>query len=186
MWLEEQIRPAVRVLTTNSNDAAFPSKVPTITEPINDGVYDLAGKGVGLIVPQCMKLWFIGLGANNDAFSVRILGWTRIGSGPNAGTLWFPTIIAEFTCVMGNFIGVAGSPVLDTEFFADTIAPVAARIRDRKIAAGTSLNSNYDILSPANDTPGHVIMPIRGFEKLEFIFDQTINTPTMNVLMSLL
>lgn len=171
-----------RALATNANTSSFASKVPTIAEPTNDGVLNLTADG--LFVAKKIKLWPIGLGSNNDAFSMRVLGW-HVCLLDGSKNLWFPTPIGEFACtISGTAIGVAGSAVLATEMFADTITPVATKIRDRVIGAGTAVNSNYEIESPTDDTIAHIIMPIMGFQKLEFQFDQTTNTPTMNVLYS--
>jgi hypothetical protein len=194
MQLEGITRPARRVWATNANTSSFASKIPTITEPTNDGILNLTpdsapgtayGDGISA---QFAKVWPIGLGANNDAFSLRILGWQRIGAGAPGSILWYPTIIAEVTCIMGNVTGVAGSPVPATEFFCDTIVLVAAR---QALVWGTisTADANWgriEILSPANDTPGYLIIPLYGYEKIELTFDQTTNTPTMNALVSLL
>lgn len=182
-----QTRPFQRALATNANTSSFASKIPTITEPINDGVLNLLGGG-GVLVPQFIMLIPIGLGANNDGFSMRLLGWRHIGGNANipVNRLWIPVIIAEYTVLLGNVTGIAGSPVLDTEFFADTMAPVAARQADDVIAAGTAVQTQYKLLSPVNDTPAHAVVPIDGWEKIEFQFDQTTNTPTCNCLYALL
>ena len=167
---------------TNENASSFASKIPTITEPINDGVIDVRSGG---IVASHVKLWPILLGSENDVTSMRVIGWHSVRLDTFI-TLWFPTIIGEFSCIASQAVGIAASAVLNTEAFCDTITPVAARTRDMKIAAGTSINSDYGILSPANDTAGHIIMPIGGFEKLELTSDQTTNTSTFNCLYSFL
>lgn len=185
MYNYDLIRKVARALATNASTSSFASKVPTIAEPTNDGVIDLTHLATSLLCPKRIKLWPIGLGSDNDAFSMRVLGWhSCILSG--SLTLWFPTVIGEFACTISAAVGVAGAAVLATERFADTITPVAARTRDRVIAAGTAINSNYEILSPTNDLIGHVIMPLGGFEKMELQFDQTTNTPTMNCLYAFL
>jgi hypothetical protein len=85
-------------------------------------------------------------------------------------------------CTAGTTVGVAGSSVLATERFADTITPVALMLEDRVIAAGTSVNSDVKIFSPANNTIAHVDLPFPAFELLEFTADQTTGTPTQNIL----
>ncbi len=154
--------------------------MPTITEPVNDGVIILAD-GSGQIVPCRAKFWFIGLGSDNDAFSVRIIGWTRVDLD-TMRPLWVPSLIAEYAVVVSAAVGVAGAAVLNTERFADTIAPVATHQGDLVIAAGTAINSEFQVLSPTGDVIGHVVMPLFGFEKLEFTFANTTGTPTKNVI----
>lgn len=180
----DAIRSPQRALATNAATSSFDSKVTTLTEPTNDGVIDLTAAGSNLFAPQKMKLWFIGAGSANDTFSVRVIGWHSIVKAGVQKT-WFPTPIGEFAVTLGTATGVAGGAVLATELWADTVTPVAAKVPDRDIAAGTAVNSDYEFASPADNTIAHVRMPIRGFEKIEFEFDQTLNTPTMNVLYSL-
>lgn len=174
-----------RWAAANIDATSFASKIPTITEPVNDGVMDLRALQTGIVVPELIKLWVIGLGADNDVASIRIIGWHQVVK-TSTNTLWVPTIIGEFSCTFSTCVGVAGAAVLDTERFADTIVPVAARLADQVIAAGTATNSLVGVCSPANNTPGHIILPISGFEKIEFTVDQTTNTPTVNILYSLL
>lgn len=177
---------------TNIDATTFASKIPTVTKPqanSTTAVLDLAAEfGGGGFIPTWMKLLFILLGADEDAASFRLIGWNRIrtGQGADNDTLWIPQPFAEFTCIAGAAVGIATAPVLNTERFADTIAPVALKLEDQKIAAGTSLLSDCRIYTPADDTVGHVIIPIRGFELLEMTIDQTVNTPTCNILYSFL
>ncbi len=176
------VRNLARAWATNANTSSFASKIPTITEPVNDGVVYL--RGIGLPSPRQMKIIPIGLGSSNDGYSLRVIGWNRVQLSGKTD-LWVPHILGEFTVLLGAATGVAGSAVLDTELFADTIAPVAARLPDNVIAAGTAINSQVQVISPVNDTVAHLIN-VSGCEKVEFCFDQTTNTPTCNVLWALL
>jgi hypothetical protein len=185
------VRSPVRGLAVNANDTNFPTVLAsTTTEPTGAGVFTFR-KGAGgaapddeIVVPKWMKIWAFGAGSNNDAFSVRVWGWHKVGSGPIPNTLWLPSIIGEFAFILSNAVGVAGSPVLDTERLADTVTPVAARLLDRDIAAGTAVNSDYFIVSPATDSPTFIMMKTFGCQKFTFHFDQTTGTPTMNVLVA--
>jgi hypothetical protein len=169
-----------RWLAANQSATSFASKIPTITEPTGDGILDLRP------FPQpWVKLWPILLGAENDMASLRIIGW-HSAILDTYKTLWFPSVIGEFACTAGTAVGIAGAAVLNTERFADTITPVAARTRDEVIAAGTAIGSKYGILSPTNDLIAHVIMPIAGFEKLELTSDETTGTPAINALYAFL
>ncbi len=179
----QQARWARRWLATNQNASSFAAKIPTITEPTGDGVLNLTADGN--TVPKRLKLWPILLGSDNDVSSIRIIGWNRVIKDSST-TLWFPTIIGEFSCTASAAVGIASAAVVNTERFADTITPVAARTRDYVLAAGTATNSDYEVLSPANDTPAHIIMPVAAFEKLELTSDQTTGTSTLNVLYAFL
>lgn len=190
MQIDTLSRSWKKVLLTNSTATSFASKVYTTTEPTNDGVIDLTaggpGAGIGGIVPQYIMMKPYGLGSSNDGFSMRVIGWTRIGTQVNVSTSvllgWDPSPFAEFACLLGATGGVAGSAVINTELFCDTITPVAAKLPNRVIAAGTAINSDVRIYSPADDTAAFIIMPIWGFEKFEVTWDQTTNTPSMNCL----
>lgn len=173
-----------KAFATNQDQTAFASKVATVTKPSNDGVIDLTKDGI--VYPRFMRFIPYGLGSADDTFSLRIWGWARVHASDPKKTLWVPTPIGEFACTISTAVGVAGSPVLDTERFADTIAPVALMLGDIKIAAGTSVNSETKVLTPANNTPAHVELPLDGWEMIEFDSDQTNATvPTVNVLYAL-
>ncbi len=173
-------RAVRRWLATNQSATSFASKVPTITEPTGDGILDLRP-----FVQKRMKLWPLLLGSDNDVASFRIIGWHSVLL-EGSKTLWFPSAIAEFVCTGSAAVGIAGAAVLNTERFADTITPVAKMTRDAVIAAGTAINSDYEILSPTADLIAHIIMPIAGYEKLELTSDETTGTPSINALYTFL
>ncbi len=174
-----RFRPLRRWRTANENAASFASKIPTVTKPINDGTLDLTA--YLNTVSDYIKLIPFLLGAENDVTSMRVIGWNSVLLD-TLTTLWIPVVIGEYSCTACQAVGITGAAVLNTEAFCDAIAPVAARTRDLKIAAGTSLNSNYGILSPTSELIGHIIMPIGGFEILELTSDQTTGTSTFNCL----
>lgn len=166
-----------KVRTVNSTASSFASKVPTITEPTGD-----AGTATGASVltlratpgegPTSLLLIPYGLGSNNDAFSMRLIGWKPIRRGA-ADVLWIPVPLLELACVIGNITGVALSAVLATELFCDTLTGVANKF---------NANVTCAIASPQDDTIAHAIVDLRGFSRVEFTFDQTTNTPAMNCL----
>lgn len=169
--------------TTNESATSFASKIPTVTEPVNDGVINLVVSGV--LIAKRIMVWPLLLGADNDVASFRFIGWNRALQDSKT-TLWVPTVFAEFVCTASACVGIAGAAALETERFADTIVPVAARTRDQKIAAGTSIGSLYEILSPTGDLAAHIILPLTGFEKIELTSDETTNTPSVNALFKFL
>lgn len=184
-------RPLFRALAANANTSAFTAKAPTVTEPTNDGVISLhTFNAGGAAVPAKAMFWPIGVGADNDAYSLRVIGWRRLGNGAVTGfqTIWVPSIIAEVSCTLSGAVGVANSPVLATERFADTITIVAARqlVAIDTDSAGAASRGTVQILSPTNDTPGFFTAELCGCEKIELLFDQTTNTPTGNALVAFL
>jgi hypothetical protein len=66
---------------------------------------------------------------------------------------------------------VASSPVLATERFADTVTATL----------GIS-NVSYQLFSPADQTPAHVLVSPDGCEKVEFTMDNTTGTSNTNIL----
>lgn len=195
MRIDDLTSPLRKALAANANTSSFAAKPPTIAEPTNDGVVNLTNGGV--VVPQHMLILPYGLGANNDAFDMRVLGWRHAGSSQGAqAALWVPVIIGQFSCICGNVTGVAATggqtpDVLATEFFCDTITVSGTRgaLQPRVTndnGTGAEFGGTIRVSSPANDTVAFVLLPLLGMEKVEFQFDQTTNTPTMNALIALL
>lgn len=184
-------RPYRKALAANSNDSSFPSRVPTIAEPTGDGVIDLGWQRPSIsggTVPQYMQVLPYGLGSDNDAFDMRVIGWRHVGStSPQEATraLWVPTVMVEVTCTISAAVGVAGSQVLNTERFADTITVKAAGW-EPTYTADTTRAGSVLIFSPVNDVVAWFKVLLDGYEKVEFTFDQTTNTPTMNALIAFL
>jgi hypothetical protein len=165
-------RPFRKALTTNANSSSFPSKVPTITEPTNDGVIDL--KNVGLTIPQKMLVLPYGLGSDNDVFDLRVIAWRLVG------VLWVPYLLGKFTCTISAAVGVAGADVLNTERFADTITVG----NEPTVTADVTRQGTVQVMSPTGDLVAYLIIELNGAAKVEFIFDQTTGTPTTNCLIA--
>lgn len=183
MYLDQLSRPFAKAWAANANTSSFASKIPTITEPTNDGVVNLtAGYSAGGITPITMMVLPYGLGADEDAFDMRIIGWRHIGPAAPAIPLWVPTILGQFSCTLGTAAGVAGAPVLNTELFADTITVGS----EPTITADVTRFGTVRVYSPTANLVAYLIIQVYGCEKVEFSFDQTTNTPTMNCLIALL
>jgi hypothetical protein len=176
-----------KAFLTSQGAASYPSRIPTVKEPSYDGVVDLRAQdwASGATPVQVMILPY-GTGSNDDAFVMRLLGWRRIGTPEGVNTpvtvLWVPTPFGEFTCTLGAAVGVAGAAILNTEAFADTIVPVTGKLPDGTGGAGTALVSEIYVETPADDTIAWLTTPLRGFEKIEFCFKYSVNTPAGNAL----
>lgn len=176
-------RNFTKALATNANTSSFASKIPTVTEPSGDGIHDI--RGPGLEVPQRILLLPYGLGSDNDVFDMRLIGWKRIYvDSKTKPTLWVPMVLAGLSATISAAVGVANSPVLNTERFADTITVTSGYEPDT--TADTTNNGTFVIQSPTNDLVAWAIVNLYGVEKIEFTFDQTTNTPTCNCLFALL
>ncbi len=187
-------RPLIKALATNATSAGFTAKTvlksgdtPLGTNPSAASVAAVgltlvaAPGGTGGYTPSLIRIYPYGLGADEDAFSIRLWGWWHLGSGPDLAKAWMPSLLGEFTCVLGSFAGYAGGPVLNTELFADTMGIVALD-GEYTYTADVTRFGTVQLYTPANNTPACVQVPLRGAEYIEWDFDQTTNTPTMNAL----
>jgi hypothetical protein len=137
-----------KMLAANSTNATLGTvpRVPTTTLPAL--AIDFRDRP-----PSWVKLVPFGTDANNETFTARLWGWQLVG------TLWVPTILVQFLATMGNVNGVAGTDVLNTDFFCDTLG-------DPTAGFGTK---GYDCQphSPANDTPGFYEVKAQGCQLFE-------------------
>ena len=181
-------RPFKRAFSANQNQTAFVAKTPQLAKPSGSGVIDLTNEGI--LCPSLLKVIPVGVGAANDTYSLRVWGWAKVlggGDSPNGGTtpnLWIPVRLAELAVTLGAGTGLAGSIVPATELFADTITIVATG--EGTMTANTTRDGNIVLYSPASDITAFAVLPILGFDLIEFDSDQTLNTPTVNVLYSAL
>lgn len=162
----------LKALFTDAATAAARVVIPLSTQPGGSGS-----------VPCAIDIFPYGLGSNNDTFSLRLIGWRRYPT-PIADDriLMIPFLLCELGCTISAFVGAAGFPILNTERFADTLTIVS----EPTYTADVTRTGGIELFSPANDTPAYARVPLRGAEAIEFDFDQTLNTPTMNALYSLI
>ncbi len=146
-WLE--------LLDANDASTSFASTVPTATEPTGDNVIQLSR--LGATVCQNLMLAFFGAGSDNQTFDARVYGWQQVAG------LWVPTLLAQLSCTLSSVVGVAGYPVINTERFVDTYT----------LASGFNSNVSVEVVSPASNTIGHVLVDVRGFSKIQIDFDMT-------------
>lgn len=165
--------------STDSTDASFPSRINTITEPTQDGVYDLS-TGLPLVQNLALILPY-GVGSDNDTFSVRVIGWRKVGTARPGGQvpagntrLWIPLVLAEYACTLSADVGVAGAIIDNTHRFADTMT----------LTTGNA-NVSEELVSPGGDLKAHAVLDLKGVHKLEFTFQITSGTTAMNCLFAL-
>ncbi len=122
----------------------------TTTPPANDGV--LRRPTVGGFTPSRLRLWPFGTGSDNGTHTLQVVGWQCVSG------LWFPSILYEATVTLSTFVGAADQAVIATERFCDTIATTANKG-----------NANVDavVLSPADNTPAHVVIDVKGSQFVE-------------------
>ncbi len=165
-----------RILDVNSTDTSFPSTIPIIA-PIGllPPLTIAMGYG-GAQAQNFVKVLPISVGNDDTTYLIRLWVWHLMGSGTDtsggAVQLWIPHLIFEGTCTAGTTVGVAGTAVLATERFADTI--VAA-------TAYATLPS-VEVVSPADNTPAHILVDMKGAQMLGATFNRNSSATSCNAL----
>ena len=164
---------------TNSTVASFSARAHLGTEPLLDTdagsataqvAIDRNGRGgVDGLVQNLLMVMPYAVGADNVTFGCRVYGWRKIGNDPNT-LLWVAILLADLDCTAGASVGVAGRQVVATERFADTITLV------------DGVADFVKVYSPANDTPGYVIVDLLGCQKYELEFETGASATSMNAL----
>lgn len=152
--IETRMRPLSKALSTSATDASFPSKVPTTTEPTGIGVLELQRLETRATFPSNIFLIPYGVGNDDHTFDMRVIGWRKVA------TLWVPTVLTQVAVTLSTAVGVAGAAVTNSERFADTIS----------ITIGNS-NVSVEVVSPANNTVAHMVVDVKGSQKVELTFD---------------
>jgi hypothetical protein len=165
MILRDNNRGFRRALTTSSAATGFASKIPTTTEPTNDGV--VACPSPRGHTPQTLVFIPFGEGTDDGAFDMRIIGWKAVK------TLWVPVPLAQVAVVLSTAVGVAGTDVVAADRFADTLTLVAGFSTTQVI-----------VTSPTGNIIAHGKLALEGFPKVEFTFDMGINGTNGNCLVS--
>lgn len=173
----------IKARSVNQTSASFVAKLPQTTDPSGD-----AGTAIGSSVIQLarepgpralnsVKIVPYATDSDGATFSMRVIGWTKAPDPTRATTdAWIPVVLAEFLCTVssGN-PGVAGAYVVATELFSKQIAM-------------TYGNANLtDIVSPnVAGLLAHVVMDVKGFQRLEISFTTGGSATGCNALVSFL
>ena len=188
--LETLTTGLIRARVTNSTDASYPTRTLTVTEPTGIGnsaaqatasaVFDLSrGQGAAGGNTQYNRAIIVpfGTGADTNTFLMRVIGWysakNRTGGDDPNTRIWVPLQLAAATCTLSVQVGVAGKVQIETERTCDTIAVV-----------GTTANQgvSVDYVSGANDLTQHIVVDLKGAQKLELIFDRNGSATACNAL----
>lgn len=136
------IDSAQRLFSANVTAETITAPSPTTTKPSGDGILGPV-RGIAE-AGNAAKIWFTGTDAANETLTALITGWTYVEGTENAPGLWVPTPLLALSITLGTSTGVSGAIVPETELFADTIT------------ASNAYTSAYEIISPANNSPGCV------------------------------
>ncbi len=113
-------------------------------------------KGFG---SSLLKVIPYGVGLDDQTFDFRVIAWNEVSG------LYIPTTLTQASATLSTAVGVAGAVVTNSERFADTIVASLGN-------AGVDVN----VISPANNTPAHLVIDLKGCELVEIIFDMTSAT----------
>lgn len=183
MLLETLHTPLRFARPVNETSGSYVSKVPTITEPVSfagtpsgTSAFVHNNGWQGGISQNAVKIFPYGLGADTTSFNMRVIAWNFLPATATKRAEWFPYPLAEVLCAVSSGCPGAGEQILATEFFADTITLVGS--------VGNP-NVSCEIISPGNDTMGHIIVGLKGCSKFEIIFDMVTAT-SANALLAML
>lgn len=201
-----------KVRRTNTTDSSFPSRIPRLAvvagaDNAPSGIGDAAGQTTlavfdlvdakarnsgGIWAPltkaetsNLVKIVPFGVGSDTNTMVMRVIGWhlafdrgaeQSLYGAAVGDALWIPVPLGEFTCTLSTPVGVAQSIIGATNRFCDTIALV-----------GTSGNDDVDIsiYSPADNSIAHVVVDMKGAQKLEIIFHTNSSATSCNALVSM-
>ncbi len=148
----------------NATTDSFTNKIPTLTAPTGVGVFDLLDPAVGLgaepYIPTRLMLAPFGSDADNEAFDLRLWGWSKIKVSAGPTFVWVPQLLVQLAVTLGNIDAAA---LFASNFMADTIA----------VTDGASGSDEYgaSIISTVLDTASTVLVGLRGCERIEFAVD---------------
>ena len=162
--------PFRKALATNSTSNAYTQLIPTLTEPTGTGVFKLTDitYGVGVNGRVCDRVLLVPYGGNDDDenFTMRLWGWSKIELAAVGSTLYIPQLLVEFTATLEA--AISGAAIGTGMLMADTIAIVGtsggAGTGDRSL--GVSFISPADGLGIAT-----ALVHTLGCEYIQFDFD---------------
>lgn len=151
-----------KAFAVNATADSFTAKTPTTTKPTGVGVFDLFdityGVGTHPLLPEFLQLLPFGSDANDEAFDLRVWGWSKTDDRPTP--IWVPQMLALLAVTLGN---VAATDLGANNFLADTI--VVTKGADEESGFGAA------VINPANDMPASLMLGLRGCELIEFAVD---------------
>ena len=161
-----------RGLATNSTDPSFQASggpvpqaaVPATIDsssPYNSIVQDLTG--------EFTQLAFFGTDANNEGATVKVVFWTEVQQRTDdTSALWVPYDQGTYEVFFSSTQnGIASSPVLSTEYVADTLTEKDTTWDDNMIEM---------IKNPGGDRMATVTLKNMGYQKIGVYFDK--DSPT--------
>jgi hypothetical protein len=156
--IQTTIMEPLKGLAAMSTNAAIVVPAPTTTEPAtgtDNKVIDMQSYGSG----NQVHITPYGTDANDETLDIAVYAWERVESGAN--DLYVPTFLGEWTGTLTTSVpGVAGTPVIATEYFCDTIVEKEVPYSLTEIVSGGTGDENVSRILV--DTIGFRWIDIRG------------------------
>jgi hypothetical protein len=166
-----------RWLSANDTSASFPSRIPTLTPPTDttDALRTLEGGPnivrVDVLGADTLELMPYGAGADDTNFNLRVIGWRCIaGIASTDSALWIPSSLCTLACTLGTTVGVAATPVVAANRFADVISVTDG------LAVTPGVPDNMSAIA---------LVSLSGFMGLELIFNMNSSATSGNALFAM-
>jgi hypothetical protein len=164
MILETMIGRWRRGQTTNAVTTSFSALLDTLTKPAASAtrtVIDCAGGSSNRKERSVLRLVPFGGDTNDQTFSLKVVGWNRVLPAIVGETFqWHPSAVCEVSATLSStLLGLAGAPVVATEFYADALSVVTG---DVVLHTGT-----------VNVDPAWLECDVSIFELVEVVYDLT-------------
>jgi len=183
--IQTQWTPLTKARLVNQTSATFVAKTWQAAEPTKDansatGQTSIDMRNGGGVTQNGLKIMPIGVGSDNNTFSLRVYAWEYYNSGANPDSgIWIASLLLEALCTIDvTLVGLAGKALGTTDVGVDTITLV-----------GTSGNANisHELVSPADGvSQAHIIVDTKGADKIEITFSTGSSATSCNALVKML
>lgn len=147
--------PYVKLFSADQSGSSITIPTPTMTAPSGDGIIDATSiDGRQDFSSILLKFFGVRTSADNETFTARVTGWRRFGQ-TGLNDLWIPTPLLSLALTQGTSIGVASTPAIATNYFADTIV------------VSTAFTNAYEVISPADNSIALIKLDIFGSQLVQ-------------------
>ena len=122
MIIESLTTGLVKGQSTNSTATSFSALVATVTKPEASATRTVIDLGLGPKQRSTLVVYPYGGNDNNDLINVKVSGWSRVHPVSGGQQMWVSSLICTVQATLSStLVGLAGMPVVATEFFADVL-----------------------------------------------------------------
>lgn len=176
--LGTSVQNAQKARSVDQTSASFETVTPTTNEPTGDAATTTGASVIELSngsgeSSNLVKIVPYGQGADTNTFSMRVYGYQECGTG--ATKLWVPVLLGQFLCTITTAQQGSGNTIVQAaRYFCDVIA----------LTYPTSSIGSIEVVAPAPDTIGHVVLDTKGYSKLRLEFQTGGSATACNALIS--